>query len=192
MATLSVGGTTVFDGSATQGLTTATTFPAGMPIKVHSATYTGHAQIATANTFTTVGGTSTGNLSITTGTPASSGSKYLFMAHISHSITNAGCTTFRFYDGSTAIDDALSDASGVIVRGSFGPGHWSTGPSTYPVVVSSMNYLYSPASALSLTLSVKGTMDAASVQYYNRPSSATDASWLSRSICTLTIMEIAG
>ena len=114
------------------------------------------------------------------------------MAHISHSITSAGCTTFRFYDGSTAIDDALSDTSGSIVRGSFGPGHWSTGPSTYPVVVSSMNYLYSPASALSLTLSVKGTMDAASVQYYNRPSSATNASWLSRSICTLTIMEIAG
>ena len=34
MATLSVGGTTVFDGSATQGLTSATTFPVGHVIQV--------------------------------------------------------------------------------------------------------------------------------------------------------------
>ena len=38
MATLSVGGTTVFDGSATQGITSATTFPAGHVIQTVSAT----------------------------------------------------------------------------------------------------------------------------------------------------------
>ena len=51
MATLSVGGTTVFDGSATQGLTTATTFPAGHIIKT-SSVFSGSTSFSIADTGT--------------------------------------------------------------------------------------------------------------------------------------------
>ena len=58
MATLSVGGNTVFDGSATQGLTSATTFPSGHVIKMYSHTDATSAIYASGTDITPLGGTS--------------------------------------------------------------------------------------------------------------------------------------
>ena len=54
MATLSVGGTTVFDGSATQGLTSATTFPAGHILQVTTGEISGGATHSSINDWVTI------------------------------------------------------------------------------------------------------------------------------------------
>ena len=172
--------------------------PAGSLLKVYSVTFTGiTSTISQSENFQPVGGTSTGNLTITTDTPINSNSKYLLMAHVTHSISSSSRLTFRFYDdtggANTAIEGALSDQNGSSrVRGSFGPGHWSTGPSIYPTNVSSMNHLYAPSSSTALTLSVKGALNDTTTHYYNRAIATNDVDWMSDSVSSFTVMEIAG
>lgn len=194
MGDFKMGNNTVLTQSGTAKPTFGSGAPTGTVLRVFSQTYTATSQIDESD-FETVGGTSTGNLTVTTATPLSSSSKFLLMAHITHSISNSGVITFRFYDGTTAISSSLSDASGNRIQGSFGPGHWSTGPSQYPTNVSSMNHLYAPSSSVALTLSVKGKasgMDTNRNHYYNRSEASNDVTWLSNSISSFTVMEIAG
>ena len=172
-------------------------FPTNAVLKVYSVTFTGvTSTISQSNNFQPVGGSSSGNLTITTDTPISSNSKYLLMAHVTHSISSSSCITFRFYDdtggANTAIEGALNDPNGSLrVRGSFGPGHWSTGPSTYPTNVSSMNHLYAPSSSTALTLSVKGALNDTTTHYYNRAIYGNNVDWMGDSVSNFTVMEIA-
>ena len=144
------------------------TFPSGMPIKVQSVTYTGTSSAGINKQWTKVG-----NLTIDTGQPYNTNSKFLIKAHICHSLTGSGTLSLRFYDGDTAITAALGDSRGSTTRSTFGPSHWSTGPSTYPIHTSSMEFLYSPNSAVGMTLSVKGTDTGTYVHYYNRSKQRT-------------------
>lgn len=197
MADFQLSGNTVLSESGGT-VTWGTGAPAGALLKVYSVTFTGiTSTISHSEDYQPVGGTSSGNLTITTGTPVNSNSKYLLMAHVTHSISSSARITFRFYDdtggANTAIQGALSDQHGSNrVRGSFGPGHWSTGPSTYPTNVSSMNHLYAPSSSTALTLSVKGALNDTTTHYYNRAIATNDVIWMSDSVSSFTVMEIAG
>jgi len=89
MATLSVGGTTVFDGSATQGLTSATTFPVGHVLQSLTTDVSSNSVTCTtsANVFTTV---PTLQVAIT---PSATSSKILVIVYIgafNFSSTNYG------------------------------------------------------------------------------------------------------
>jgi len=89
MATLSVGGTTVFDGSATQGLTTATTFPVGHVLQVkstHDKTLVSFSLVDIGSTYTSNGygeaGTDYTGIDVTI-TPSSTSNKILIWGKIS-------------------------------------------------------------------------------------------------------------
>ena len=169
------------------------TFPSGMPIKIQSKTYTGtsSAPISPSSSnlqFQTIGGV----LDIDTGQPYNASSKFLMRAYIHHSLTSSGTLVLRFFDGDTAITAALGDADGSATRVSFGPAHWSTGPGSYPVYNSCMEFLYSPNSAVGMSLSVRGCDTGSYVHYYNRSNNASTAAWQARPISTFTVTEIAG
>ena len=98
MATLSVGGTTVFDGSATQGLTTATTFPAGHILQVVSVLTTTQASQTITTSDTQVG------LLTKTITPKGANSKFLVAVRWFGEVGSAWSTCFNIHQDGTRVN----------------------------------------------------------------------------------------
>jgi len=115
MATLAVGGTTVFDGSALQSGVTGdisgvTTFPTGICRNVYyDSDPTPQTGSSTANTWYD------SNLSITTGTPTSVNSKYVIQGHF-HLMDGNNCGAVRILRGTTEVGTMVGNATGSAQR----------------------------------------------------------------------------
>ena len=168
------------------------TFPAGIPLKVYSKTYTSTHTVGVSGTWTTVGNGDSNELSITTGAPASSASKYWIMCTVCHSEKNDNCISFRLLDGSNA-HIVRADAAGSRHRTFMGRGHFSTDASVYIIEATSGSCLWSPASASAQTIKLQASNTVGTHQFFiNRSTSDNDANWQDRAVSTITVMEIAG
>ena len=158
MATLSVGGTTVFDGSALQS---GVTFPTGTPIKIYNSIEKNQISM-TANTNIVV-------LTAPTISPASNSSKFMITASVFCSTHNNETIGFLYKGGSelTAATSTSSHISNTDARrGWFGVGGaeatWYTLPAT-------AQYLDSPGTGSDIiyTVVINST---GSISYLNRSS----------------------
>jgi hypothetical protein len=171
---------------------TNATFPAGVPLKVYSKTYTSSHSVGVSGTWTTVGNGDSNELSITTGTPASSASKYLIHCTVCHSEHNNNCLNFRLLDGSNN-HIVRGDAAGNRLRTFMGRGHYSVSASNYIIAETSGSYLWSPASASAQTIKLQASDTVGTQAFYiNRSNHDNDADWQSRAVSTMTVTEIAG
>ena len=210
------------DGSATKTLATLSssavtlhsdvTFPAGHVVKTYQKLFKGTQSIARGNgnagqipvsEYILVGTGASGDdgspLSITCDTPKSSSSKYLVTAHLYFSNQNNGSTFFRiFYNNSGVSSDTslpdLTNLEGQSDQTQFhlGYGHQSANEHPYAIHNASITYLWSPASALAQTISIKGISYSTSPFVVNRTDHNGDSNYNGRAISTLTIQEIAG
>jgi hypothetical protein len=180
MATLSVGGTTVFDGSATQGITTATTFPAGHVIGIWYKEFT---------STQTTGGTAYVWQDVTsltqTITPKSVNSKFWIATRIAfggptgnHNYLAINC------DGSLV---NIADAAGSRLRSSSVGGI----ASTWHLEDLSSHYLWDANTTSAVTIKTQWASEGTSGNYINRSGRDTDAIYDGRGASDLTIMEIS-
>ena len=100
MATLSVGGTTVFDGSATQGLTSATTFPNGHILQCQVASKT------SKSTTTATSPTSTG---LTVSITPSNATNKIFVQALVGSVGHSGQLNRTFISISGGTSQSVGD-----------------------------------------------------------------------------------
>ena len=87
----------------------------------------------------------------------------------------------------------IPDGSSRLV-GHFGSGYVDDSTALYTLFPSPFNYMYTPSTTASRTISVEvrnGDSDNRTC-YINRSVSDQNAIWISRSISTITVMEIAG
>jgi len=172
---------------------TAIVYPDGHIIKIKSKTYTSTHQVGVSGSWTTVGLATTNNLDITMDTPASSSSKYFIQVNLLVSDSPNNTLDFRLIDGSSN-HIIRADTAGSRNRSFIGLGHQSTGNgSFYHLRNGVASYLWSPGSALPQQIILQGTNHSGSEAFYiNRSYTDTDADWISRSVSTMTVMEIAG
>ena len=172
---------------------TAIVYPAGHIIKLYSKTYTSTHQVGVSSNWTTVGLATTNNLDITMDTPVSSSSKYFIQVNLLVSDSPSNTLDFRLIDGSSN-HIIRGDTAGSRNRSFIGLGHQSTGNgSNYHLRNGVGSYLWSPGSASSQQIILQGTNHAGTQAFYiNRSNTDNDADWISRSVSTMTVMEIAG
>ena len=210
MATLSVGGTTIFDGSALQSgaVLTSATFPAGHVVKVYNKVFkarqgisrsSGEASTAVADSdYVLIGtgatGTSGDPLEITTDIPQSDSSKFIINSSVHISANNNDSMYLRIYGGGAFITDAdgLADNGNLDTAYAFGKIHMSASMTDYGVFCYSVSYLWSPSSASAQTISIKGTgYSASNTTYINEGYNDGNHAYYGTATSTLTVMEVA-
>jgi hypothetical protein len=134
-----------------------------------------------------------GNLSATI-TPSSTSSKILLTMHIGRATATAYLYSFafRFVRGSTVV--GVGNADGNRIQAStMGAGNASN-DSNHTYSTPSMMYLDLPNTTVATTYKVQGCIQGGSTLAINRNQSNPNASDVhaGRTICTLTVMEIAG
>mgnify|MGYP003653749756 CR=1 FL=1 len=186
MATLSVGGTQVFDGATLQAASlTSATFPAGICRNVYydsdGAPQTGS---VTANTWYD------SNLSITTGTPASINSKYVIQGHF-HLMDGNNCGAVRILRGTTEVGTMVGAATGSRGRVS-AVTSWQGFDSNQRAPILSFTVYDDPDSTVALTYKLQ-YMTEGTTYYINRNEGYADnaISYSSVAISTLVISEIS-
>ena len=211
MATLSVGGTTVFDGSALQSGVTGdvsgvTTFPAGHVVKTYHKVFKDRQAFTntgpnTDSNYITVGtgasGTTGDPLEITTDTPLSSSSKYLISCTLHQSRSQDGMLCFRIMYNNSGTHTAivLGRSSGSQTQATFGRGHPSTlgNAGNYGLAQTGIVYLWEPASAAAQTIYCKGcNYNSTAANHINCDDSNSNTSHVINTVSTMTVQEVAG
>ena len=194
MATLSVGGTTVFDGSATQGITSATTFPAGHILQVVSYIDTDDQYITSSATNTFASFPTPFKVGITpynTGGTATD-NKILVMMTFSYGYAS-GTTHFRIYRDSTAI------AIGTNVQASqIGSTLSDRNVSTnYVLYIGNMAMTHLdapsiPSTPIEIFYELKASLGSSYTDTIrlNRSDSDPDADYGGRAVSTITLLEV--
>ena len=194
MATLAVGGTTVFDGATLQSgvsFSSGTTFPAGHIIQV--------VQTVKTDTWST---TANGNSpQLITGfsrtiTPSATSSKILVQCSLyagasaySHYIWVKHNGSGSYNNLSNGSDASVGDTSSATCPVMFG-GQGGTAEAD-EASTATMTFLDSPSKDSLFTYQVYACGRAAGTLFINKPSNTTDAVHMSRGISTLTLWEIA-
>jgi hypothetical protein len=124
-------------------------------------------------------------------TPRSSSSRILILIQTSFSSSNMGhnINTNLYRNGSQI---ALADANGVQLRATTGQGQ--ANQSTENMTNSNVNFVDSPATASSITYSIRFSTGLAgsNTVYLNRSAGDGQLTWIARGTSTITVMEIAG
>lgn len=119
-------------------------------------------------------------------TPYSSSSKILVQAAISQCVSGDIAGTYQIVRGSTAI--GIGDAAGSRTRATFAI---APGSAIQFQQQAAISFLDSPATTSSTTYKIQFRTNSGTL-YVNRTISDTDSSVFSRTISTITVMEIAG
>ena len=191
-----VKGKTDVDGSHITGaIKDDVDFPAGHIIKIYSKTMTGVHNVGTSNAWVTVGAGHANSFTFSLEPPKTSASKYFIMCNVMASNSSSGTLDFRLLDGAGNNITRADSTAGNRTRSFIGMGHQSTNNgSVYEIRNCVGHYLWAPGTSAAQTdvrlqcSNVSGTQ----AYFINRSTNDNNADWQSRSVSTMTIMEIAG
>lgn len=190
-----VKGKTDVDGSHITGaIKDDVDFPAGHIIKIYSKTMTGAHGVGTSGAWVTVGAGHANSFTFNLEPPKTSASQYYIMCNVMASNHSSNTLDFRLLDGA-GNNIVRADVAGNRNRMFIGMGHQSTGNgSIYEIRNCVGHYLWAPGTSAAQTdIRLQCTNNNNATQYFiNRSYSDNDADWQSRSVSTMTIMEIAG
>jgi hypothetical protein len=190
MATLSVGGTTVFDGATLQSgaVLTSATFPGeinssgggGHVLQVVSTTITDQLSYTSQNIYYDIAGLTA------TITPSFTSSKILIMCDVA--IANANSNGYvALLRGSSFVGVGPSSGSRSRVSSS---NFYNSG--TNQLDGATFQYLDSPSTTSATTYKVQSITDSSQATYVNRTPGDVDAVYGVRSQSTITLMEVKG
>ena len=155
---------------------------------------TGTHMVGTSGAWVTVGAGHANSFTFNLEPPKTSNSKYYIMCNVMCSNQTAGALDFRLLDGANQ-NIVRADVAGDRNRAFMRMGHQSTNNgSNYAIRNAVGHYLWAPGTSAAQTdIRLQCTNNNNATQYYiNRSYSDSNANWQSRSVSTMTIMEIAG
>jgi hypothetical protein len=203
MATLSVGGTTIFDGSALQSgaVLTSATFPVGHIIQTQFRGFSGQQVIGNGSngtTFTNIG-TGVSGQEFSIDMAVGSGNKVVGWGHVnmsgcSNTTTSARYTGMKIYADSDQI--AMGNESGIRTRmtvASQNIGESST-MEQYVMMNSAFSFNYTPPSTNTITYTVRAgsANDNAAYVYINRIKADSSNTYVHVGYSSFMLMEVKG
>ena len=150
--------------------------------------------VGTSNAWVTVGAGHANSFTFSLEPPKTSASKYFIMCNVMASNSSSGNLDFRLLDGA-GNNITRADAAGSRTRGFISMGHQSTNNgSSYEIRNCVGHCLWAPGTSAAQTDVRLQCSNPSGTQafFINRSGSDNNADWQSRSVSTMTIMEIAG